>query len=127
MTSERISDSGRSEDSGESIWGSFNVYKNVSFWLLVTVGIILLLREYRIYQSKGVQQTMPGDTDISHAVETRLTAIEARLDALDGGPEEEREGEGEGEGETPPEEAAVTSYSSRSRSRKVPDTTEGTE
>ena len=70
---------------------------------------------------------MPGDTDISHAVETRLTAIEARLDALDGGPEEEREGEGEGEGETPPEEAAVTSYSSRSRSRKVPDTTEGTE
>jgi hypothetical protein len=86
----------------------------------VTVGIILLLREYRIYQSKGVViQTMPGDSDISHAVEDRLTAIEARLDALDGGASTE-------EGPTvdqpdvidpqPKEsEAEVTPYSSRTK------------
>ena len=32
---------------------------------------------------------MPGDTDISHAVEARLSAIEERLDALDGGEKDE--------------------------------------
>lgn len=31
---------------------------------------------------------MPGDTDISHAVEERLLAIEARLDELEGNKEE---------------------------------------
>jgi hypothetical protein len=33
------------------------------------------------------------DTDISHAVEERLAAIEARLDALEGNPVEEDEPE----------------------------------
>jgi hypothetical protein len=83
----------------------------------VTVGIILLLREYRIYQSKGVViQTMPGDSDISHAVEDRLTAIEVRLDALDGGPVDEPPPEEEAQLPTEPEASPETTpYSSRTK------------
>jgi hypothetical protein len=95
MTSERTSDSERSEGLGEGIWGSFNGFRSVSFWLLVTVAIILLLREYLIYQ-KGVTSM---DDDLSHAAIARFEAIEARLDALENGgdevepPVDEEEGE----------------------------------
>ena len=78
---------------------------------------------------------MPGDSDISHAVEDRLVAIESRLDALEGDstpPEEEGEDDSVGESV---EELPTTSYSSRrSRSKttasadasslEVPETTE---
>ena len=82
MTNERTKDSGKSVASNEGTLELSSVYRSVSFWLLATVAIILLLREYRIYQSKGVVNV---DTDISHAVEARLTAIEDRLDKIESG------------------------------------------
>jgi hypothetical protein len=109
MTSEHIKDSGKSEDLDEDTWGLFNVCKSVSFWLLATVGTILLLREYRIYQSNlQLQQTrrIGMDDDLSHAAIARFEAIEARLDVLEG--TEVQPVEEESESEAP-------SVSSRSR------------
>jgi hypothetical protein len=60
---------------------------------------------------------VPGDTDISHAVEQRLVAIEARLDALDGGPpaaEVDQPDAGVGDPE-PKEEETPSPYSSKSK------------
>lgn len=57
-----------------------------------------------------------GDTDISHAVEERLSAIEARLDALDGGPDTEEETDGE-DGENG--ETEVEPATTRRRGRKA--------
>jgi hypothetical protein len=116
MTSEPIKDSGRLEDSKEDTWGLFSVCKSVSFWLLVTVGTILLLREYLIYQNKGVVQV---DNDLSHAANLRFEAIEKRLDALDGGVKEEEVTEEVME-EVAEEvtEEHTSPYSSRSRTKK---------
>jgi len=138
MMNERINDLEKSADSDESTWELFSGFKSVSFLLLVMVATILLLREYRIYQSNMLQERskqVPGDSDISHAVEDRLVAIESRLDALEGDstpPEEEGEDDSVGESV---EELPTTSYSSRrSRSKttasadasslEVPETTE---
>jgi hypothetical protein len=62
------------------------------------------------------------DNDITHATEARLVAIESRLDALDGGPDEEGDGEEES---TEPSETVTPSYSGRSRSRSRATTTVG--
>lgn len=66
-----------------------------------------------------------GDNDVSHYVEQRLTAIEQRLDALDGGPDEEAE-EPEPEKEEDPI-AAFTATTTRGRRGSRSETTEGAE
>ena len=58
------------------------------------------------------------DNDISHAVEDRLSAIEARLDKLDGGPPEEpptEEPPPEVDASPPEDQPEVTPYSSRTK------------
>src|ERR1700746_1663694 len=119
MTSEHIKDSGKSADLDEDTWGLFNVCKSVSFWLLVTVGTILLLREYRIYQSNIQQQQVRRigmDDDLTHAAIVRFEAIEARLDAIEAGnqPQQVEEEESTEESETPSVEPPVTSRTRRS-------------
>lgn len=68
------------------------------------------------------------DNDISHAVEERLVAIEARLDALDGGPQQE-ESEYEDDEETDtsnlyvPSPTTTTRRSRRSQPVEEPNVT----
>jgi len=71
---------------------------------------------------------MPGDTDISHEVEARLVAIEARLDALEGNDGENGDGEDNGNEEAsqlPVEEVPEVAPSRRGR-RSYGTTTEET-
>ena len=128
--SERINDSGKSGDLNENTWELFNGYKSVSFLLLVTVATILLLREYRIYQSNP-QRSNQLDNDLSHAANLRFEDIFARLEVIEdkldlgrpGGPVEEEE-EVAVEEETEEQTPASTYSSRRSRSRATTEETE---